>query len=74
MSLIKNHPIPVITYENEAWLPYIISYADRICYLNEGLYEYDRSMCNNSLSIRVSKKSADEIFMDHIRAYGKAAD
>ena len=41
-SLVKEHPIPKTTYEDSAWMPCILSYADKICYLNEHLYEYDR--------------------------------
>ena len=34
--------MPKMTYEDSAWTPCILSYADRVCYINEHLYEYDR--------------------------------
>lgn len=40
--LVKEHPMPKMTYEDSAWTPCILSYADRVCYINEHLYEYDR--------------------------------
>ncbi|MDE6814900.1 MAG: hypothetical protein K2P71_02565 [Lachnospiraceae bacterium] len=66
-SLVKRCPFPLIAYEDEAWLPYILSFADRVCYLNEGLYEYDDTH-KNSLSDKCHQKTGDEIFLNHKRA------
>lgn len=41
-SLVKEHPFALVTYEDTAWTPYVLSYAEKICYINEHLYEYDR--------------------------------
>ena len=43
-NLVKAHPIPSVTYEDSAWIPYILSFAEKICYINEHLYEYDRTI------------------------------
>ena len=67
-SLVKKLPFPIIAYEDEAWIPYVLSFADKICYLNKGLYEYDRSACVDTLSHKLSRKSNDEIFVNHKRA------
>ncbi len=67
-SLVKSLSFPIMIYEDEAWIPYVLSFADRICYLNEGLYEYDRSVCENTLSRKLSKGSNAEIFANHKRA------
>ena len=63
--LVKEHPCAVqVTYEDDAWTPYILSYADRVCYINEHLYEYDRS--RGSTAIHVSwNKPIEEKFLDH---------
>lgn len=67
-SIIKNRPFLSITYEDEAWTPYIFSYTDKICYLDEGLYEYDRNMHKDTLSDECERKSSVEIFANHKRA------
>lgn len=67
-SLIKEHMFPEIMFDDEAWTPYILSHADRICYLDKALYEYDRSIRNGTLVDKWFRKSADEIFQSHKRA------
>lgn len=64
-SLIKKHPFPEIRYEDEAWTPYILSYAERICYLNALAYEYDRSVQGMSLVNQWASKPKEEVFRDH---------
>lgn len=41
-----------------------MSFAKRICYTVEGLYEYNRR-AHGTLSENVEKKSRDEIFHNH---------
>lgn len=67
-SLVKEHIFPEIMFDDEAWTPYILSYADRICYLDKALYEYDRSIRNGTLVDKWFRKTADEIFQSHKRA------
>lgn len=64
-SLVKERLMPLIIFDDEAWLPYILSFADRICYLNEGLYEYDRSFRGSTLINEWNARSSDEMFMNH---------
>lgn len=64
-ELVKGHPIPAVTYEDSAWIPYILSYAEKICYVNEHLYEYDRTIRNVTYVQQVSsRKSEAEHFAD----------
>ncbi len=63
-SLVKEHPIPKTTYEDSAWMPCILSYADKICYLNEHLYEYDRIIRDVTYMYVVSRKSMEEQYED----------
>lgn len=41
-ELVKAHPFGRIKAEDSAWTPCILTYAERICYINEHLYEYNR--------------------------------
>lgn len=67
-SLVKEHPFFLTAYEDNAWSPYILSFANKICYINEGLYEYDRSIRASTLIDELETQSGDEIFMNHKRA------
>ena len=66
--LFRSVVFPLIIFDDEAWTPYILSYADRICYLDDALYEYDRSIRNGTLVDQWFRKTEDEIFQDHKRA------
>ena len=67
-SLIKEHLFPLIIYEDEAWTPYVLSYAEKICYLDSHSYEYDRAVCAGSLVDQWERKSKDEVFQNHKRS------
>ena len=66
-SLVKQFPFPEIKFEDEAWTPYILSYAEKICFLKKGFYEYDRSRstCSDSLVNQWLWKSKEQVFEDH---------
>lgn len=65
-SLVKEQPFAVdVTYEDDAWTPYVLSYAERVCYINAHLYEYDRRI-RNVTGIHASwSKPIEEKFLDH---------
>ena len=65
-SLVKERPLAVnITFEDDAWTPYVLSYASRVCYINAHLYEYDRTI-RNTTGIHASwRKPIEEKFLDH---------
>lgn len=67
-SLVKEHLFPLIRFEDEAWTPYILSYAKNICYLDDCFYEYDRSIRSGSLVDQWAVKSKEEVFQDHKRS------
>ena len=66
-SLVKEHLFPVIMGDDEAWTPYILSYADRICYQNGLSYEHDRTIRSSALISQWTSMSNDEMF----RVYAK---
>lgn len=65
-SLVKEHPLAVgVTFEDDAWTPYVLSYAKNVCYINACLYEYDRTI-RNVTGIHASwSKPIEEKFLDH---------
>ncbi len=61
--LVKERLFPELFIgEDGAWTPYILSYADKICYLNSRLYEYDRSIRENTLETQWQEHSNWERF------------
>ncbi len=67
-ALVKEHPFPLIRYEDEAWTPYLLSFAENVCYVNAFGYEYDRSSCSGSLVDQWAGRSKEEVFLDHKRS------
>lgn len=52
-SLVKRQKIPVIPYEDVVWTTCVLSYANKICYLDDYSYEWDRREGHNTLSSRL---------------------
>lgn len=62
-SLIRERLFPeYFLGEDGAWTPYILSYADKICYINGYLYEYDRIIRKSTLEGQWMDKSPKERF------------
>ena len=61
-SLVKTHLFPMLLAEDDAWNLYILSYADKVCYLNGHLYEWDRTIRKNTLSDKIIRRSKEELF------------
>ena len=66
VSLVTEHPFAVnVTYEDDAWTPYVLSFARQVCYINAHLYEYDRTI-RTTTGIHASwSKPIEEKFLDH---------
>lgn len=60
--LVKERMLPLIPYEDTAWTPYILSYADTVCYLDDFSYEWDRSIRSSTLSSKVNQCTKSEMF------------
>ncbi len=67
-SLVKDHPFAVVTYEDNAWTPVVLSYAEKICYINEHLYEYDRKI-RSTTAIHTSISRPEEKQLKDRREY-----
>ncbi len=55
--------LPTIHFENNAWMAYILSYANKICYLNEFLSEWDRRR-GISLSVLICSRPVQAVYED----------
>lgn len=64
-SLVKQHMIPVLIADDNAWTPYILSYADKICYLDDCSYEWDRKIRDSTLVDKWQKRTKEELFETH---------
>ena len=64
-SLVKEHMFAEVVYEDEAWTPYVLSYAEKVCYINEHLYEFDRIIRSGTDGDRLLNRPIEEKFKDH---------
>lgn len=68
-SLVKKRLLPEFPYEDTAWTPYILSYADMVCYLDDCSYDWNRTIRDNTLSSELLKNhSKQEVFEQRKRA------
>lgn len=63
-SLVEEHPIPSVKYEDSAWTPCILSYASQVCYIDEPMYGYDRTIRNVTYMHTTMGKTAEEQYKD----------
>ena len=63
-SLVKGHLFPELFLgEDAAWTPYILSFSERICYIDDFLYEYDRTIRPKTLADQWLNQAKNERFM-----------
>ncbi len=68
-NLVKEHPFGLLAYEDVSWTPYILSYADNFCYVNDICYEWDRKIRPATFSNVLSNRSAEEKFKERFEAF-----
>lgn len=68
-QLVKEHPFGLLAYEDVSWTPYILSYADKFCYINDICYEWDRKIRPATFSNVLSNRSAEEKFNERFEAF-----
>lgn len=61
---MEEHPIPAVKYEDSAWTPCILSYASKVCYIDEPMYEYDRTIRNITYMHTTMGKTQEEQYKD----------
>lgn len=64
-SLVKQRLIPVLIADDNAWTPYILSYGEKICYLNTCFYEWDRKIRSSTLVDQWQRRSNEELFQTY---------
>ena len=69
-SIVKTRLFPVARVDEDvAWTPYILSYANRICYLNGYFYEWDRIVHDDSLCSTFVRYTKEKRFESHRSAF-----
>lgn len=63
-SLVKEHPFALVTFEDTAWTPCVLSYVEKMCYINEHLYEYDRKIRSSTAIHTSAARPVEKQYMD----------
>lgn len=67
-KLVQEYPIPLLSYEDVAWTPYILSWADSLCYVDKVCVEWDRKIRSFTLSNELSSRSVELKYQDRLKA------
>lgn len=67
-KLVQEHPIPLLSYEDVSWAPYILSWADSLCYVDKVCVEWDRKIRSFTLSNELSSRSVELKYQDRLKA------
>lgn len=67
-KLVQEHPIPLLSYEDVSWTPYILSWADSLCYVDKVCVEWDRKIRSFTLSNELSSRSVELKYQDRLKA------
>lgn len=61
-SIVKEHPLGILKYEDVSWTPCILSYAKNFCFLDTPFYEWDRKLRPETFGDVLAKMSEDDLF------------
>lgn len=67
-SLVKEHPLGILKYEDVSWTPCILSYAEKFCFLKTPFYEWDRKTRPQTFGDVLAKMPEDELFENRKQA------
>lgn len=67
-KLVQEHPIPLLSYEDVSWTPYILSWTDSLCYVDKVCVEWDRKIRSFTLSNELSSRSVELKYQDRLKA------
>lgn len=67
-DIVKAHPFGLLAYEDVSWTPYILSYAEKFCYIDDICYEWDRKIRTATFSNVLSNRTAEEKFKERFEA------
>lgn len=60
-SLVKKYRFPLLPYDDVAWTPYVLLYAEKVCYLNGHFYEWDRTVRSSTLLSEWNRYTKEEM-------------
>jgi glycosyltransferase involved in cell wall biosynthesis len=61
-SIVKEHPLGKLKYEDVSWTPCILSYAKTFCFLKTPFYEWDRKTREETFGDVLAKQSENDLF------------
>lgn len=61
-SMVKEHPLGILKYEDVSWTPCILSYANSFCFLKTPFYEWDRKTRPETFGDVLAKMPEDDLF------------
>ena len=61
-SIVKEHPLGILKYEDVSWTPCILSYAKTFCFLKKPFYEWDRKTRPETFGDILAKQSEEDLF------------
>ena len=61
-SIVKEHPLGILKYEDVSWTPCILSYAKKFCFLKTPFYEWDRKTRPETFGDVLAKQSEEDLF------------
>lgn len=61
-SIVKEHPLGILKYEDVSWTPCILSYAKTFCFLQKPFYEWDRKTRPETFGDVLAKQSEEDLF------------
>lgn len=61
-SLVKEHPLGILKYEDVSWTPCIVSWAKTFCFIDKAFYEWDRKTRPETFGDVLAKMPEDDLF------------
>lgn len=61
-SLVKEHPLGILKYEDVSWTPCILSWAKTFCFLNTPFYEWDRKLRPETFGQVLAKMPENDLY------------
>lgn len=61
-SMVKDHPLGILKYEDVSWTPCILSYAKTFCFIGKPFYEWDRKTRPETFGDVLARQSEEDLF------------
>lgn len=67
-SIVKEHPLGILKYEDVSWTPCILSYAEKFCFLKTPFYEWDRKTRPQTFGDVLAKMPDEDLYENRKQA------